>query len=310
MASKQDIEISVVIPCRNEEANAVAIAAAVIAEVTKESDSYEIIFIDNGSSDRTVELVKGLCAENPRIRLIVNNRNYGQLRSPTHAIYQTRGRAVIGICADFQDPPAMLGEFIRRWRAGAQIVMAVRASEKSDPMTRLIRFMGYRMLNFLADYPIIAGATGFGLYERVVVDQLASWREPEPFFRGMLVESGYRVETIPYERPPRAGGATNNNFFTLADFALSALAGSSKKLLRMPFFFGLFLFASFSLTLLAALVWLALGHMVWLLLGFATTQFVFAWLFIFLALIGDQVRLISERTRNVPLVVEEERVNF
>jgi glycosyltransferase involved in cell wall biosynthesis len=310
MTTTDDIEISVIIPCRNEEANAVAIAQAVIAELSKETDSYEIIFIDNGSTDRTVSLVKGLCSENPRIRLIVNNQNYGQLRSPTHAIYQTRGRAVIGICADFQDPPPMIGEFIRRWRAGAHIVLAVRESEDSPPLVKIIRFLGYRVLNALADYRIIAGATGFGLYDRPVVDELKSWHEPQPFFRGMLVESGYRLETIAYRRPPRERGKTNNNFFTMADFGLSALAGSSKGLLRAPFYFSVFTFGLTGLTLLAGIAAALLGNSPWGLLAFAAAEFGFAWLFLFLALIGDQVRLIAERTRNTPLVIEEERVNF
>jgi hypothetical protein len=170
--------------------------------------------------------------------------------------------------------------------------------------------MGYRVLNMIADYPIIAGATGFGLYDRAVVDQLATWREPQPFFRGMLVESGYSIETIPYRRPPRERGVTNNNFFTLVDFGLSALSGSSSGLLRMPFYFAAAVFALTVLTLLAAIVRAALGYPAWGLAGFALIEFGFAWLFMFLALIGDQVRLISERTRNVPLVIEKERVNF
>jgi glycosyltransferase involved in cell wall biosynthesis len=310
MTVAANIEISVIIPCRNEEANAVAIAAAVVVELTKETADYEIIFIDNGSTDRTVELVKGLCAENERIKLIVNNQNYGQLRSPTHAIYQTRGKAVIGICADFQDPPPMIGDFIRRWRAGAHIVLAVRETEESPALTKVIRYVGYRVLNMIADYPIIAGATGFGLYDRAVVDQLSTWREPQPFFRGMLVESGYSIETIPYRRPPRERGVTNNNFLTLVDFALSALSGSSMGLLRLPFYFAAAVFALTGLTLLTAIGRALFGYSPWGLAEFGLIEFGFAWLFVFLALIGDQVRLISERTRNVPLVIEKERVNF
>jgi glycosyltransferase involved in cell wall biosynthesis len=311
MTTSEDVEISVIIPCRNEEENVGAIAAAVIAELSKETQSYEVIFIDNASTDRTVELAKALCAENPRLRLIVNNRNYGQMRSPTHAIYQTRGRAVIGICADFQDPPPMIGEFIRRWRAGAHIVLATRRTEDSPPLVKLTRFVGYRLLNRVADYPIISGATGFGLYSREVVDALKAWREPEPFFRGMLVESGYRLETIPYERPPRAGGRTNNNVFTLADFGLSALAGSAKGLLRAPFYFFVFvLLASVAILVGAAVDAVVLRRWPWGWLATSAAAFGFSWVFLFLALLGDQVRLIADRTRNVPLVIEEERVNF
>jgi polyisoprenyl-phosphate glycosyltransferase len=303
-------EISVVIPCRNEELNVEAIAAAAIAEVTKHANSYEIIFIDNRSADRTVELVKGLCRANPNVRLIVNNRNFGQMRSPTHAIYQTRGAAVIGLCADFQDPPELIGEFIRRWRAGAKIVLGVRQGERSPLSVKIARGLGYGLLNRLGDYAVIQGATGFGLYDRAVVDCLAHWNEPEPFFRGMLVESGYRLETIPYERPPRAGGRSNNNIFTSVDFALSAFASSAKQWLRLPIYLSLIAIALAGLALIASIVLLALGRSPWGMLGAFAAALGFAGIFFFLGLIGDQVRVISERTRNVPLVVEEERINF
>src|SRR5690606_32403219 len=118
-------EISVVIPCFNEEANAEKIAAAVIGQLEKVSHSFDIIFIDNGSTDGTVEIIRGLCARDPRIRLIANTRNFGQLRSPTHALFQAAGRAVIGIVADFQDPPELIPQFVERWRAGADIVLGV-----------------------------------------------------------------------------------------------------------------------------------------------------------------------------------------
>ncbi|HEX3408120.1 MAG TPA: glycosyltransferase family 2 protein [Caulobacteraceae bacterium] len=303
-------EISIVIPCRNEEANVEAIAAAAIAEVTKHAGSYEIVFIDNRSTDRTVELVKSLCRDNPNVRLIVNSRNFGQMRSPTHAIYQTRGAAVIGLCADFQDPPEMIGEFISRWRAGAKIVLGVRKAEDSPLSVRIPRRLGYGLLNRLGDYAVIEGATGFGLYDRAVVDCLAGWNEPEPFFRGMLVESGYRLETIPYERPPRAGGRSNNNLSTSIDFALSAFASSAKQWLRLPIYLSLFVAALAGLALIAAIVLLAVGRSPWGMLGVFAAALGFAGAFFFLGLIGDQVRVISERTRNVPLVVEEERINF
>ncbi len=303
-------EISVVIPCRNEEANVEAIAAAAIAQLERHARSYEIVFIDNGSTDRTVELAKGLCRANPSIRLIVNTRNFGQMRSPTHAIYQTRGAAVIGLCADFQDPPEMIGEFIRRWRDGAKIVLGVRNSEQSPLAVKIMRRLGYGMLNRLGDYPVIQGATGFGLYDRAVVDALARWNEPEPFFRGMLVETGYRLETIPYERPPRAGGRSNNNLFTSVDFALSAFSGSAKQWLRLPIYLALGVGALAALAFLTAIVLAVLRQPPLAMLATAAAMFAFAAVFFFLGLIGDQVRVIAERTRQVPLVLEKERINF
>jgi len=259
-------EVSVVIPCFNEADNVVQIHAAVTAEMRLHAKSHEILFIDNASTDGTRELLRQICARDPATRAILNTRNFGQMRSPTHAIYQATGAAVIGMCADFQDPPAMLSAFIAQWRAGAEIVLGQRASERAGLRVRLGRALGYAFLARFADYPIIPGVTGFGLYAREVVDTLARWNEPEPFFRGMLVESGYRIALIAFDRPERAAGKTKNGLRTLADFALSGIAGSAKSLLRV--------------------------------------------LLLFVGLVGDQVRIVSERTRGTPLVIEAERLNF
>jgi glycosyltransferase involved in cell wall biosynthesis len=304
------MDVSAVIPCLNEADNAAAIAKAVAQEFEKAAVSYEIIFIDNGSTDGTVDIIKGLCADDPRIRLIVNTQNFGQMRSPTHGIYQACGRAVIGVCADFQDPPELLPEFIARWRSGALIVLGVRHSEKTSPLTRLIRAVGYGFFERFGDYRVIPGATGFGLYDRRVVDCLKQWRDPEPFFRGMLVESGYHLETIPYHRPERAGGASKNNFGTLLSFALSGLASSSKKLLRLPLYLAMMIFLTAFITLAAVPVAAILGHAPWTILGWGVGQMAFAIICLFLGLMGEQLRLISEISRNTPLVIEKERVNF
>ncbi len=303
-------EISVVIPCYNEEENVEAIAAAVAAELRSLKADYEIIFIDNASTDRTVELVTAMCAADPRIKLIANNRNYGQMRSPTYGIYQAAGRAVIAMCADFQDPPALITQFVTRWRDGASIVLGVRASEKTSIQLGLARRAAYGFLGQFADYRVIPGATGFGVYDRKVVDALSAWREPEPFFRGMLVESGFPIEIIPYDRPDRAGGTSKNNFSTLLSFALSGLASSSRNLLRLPFYAAALLGALAGLTFLGGLVAVVLGSSPGLWLIALLVETCFALTFVFLGLMGEQIRLIAERGRNTPLVIEKARVNF
>ena len=303
-------EISVVIPCFNEEANAEKIAAAVIGQLEKVSHSFDIIFIDNGSTDGTVEIIRGLCAGDPRIRLIANTRNFGQLRSPTHALFQATGRAVIGIVADFQDPPELIPQFVERWRAGADIVLGVSRTKRTSPLFAAARRLSYGLQRRFGDYPIIPNATGFGLYDAKVVRAIAALNEPEPFFRGLLVETGYAIETIPFKRPPRAAGKSTNGFFGLLDFALSGLAGSSKGLLRVPLYVSFFIFCATLVTSIGAIYSMLVGAnpRMWL---FATLlELQFALLFLFLGLLGVQVRLISDRTRGTPLVIEKERVNF
>lgn len=303
-------EISVVIACRNEEDNVEAIAAAVSEQLESVDADFDIIFIDNQSSDRTVEIVKQMCARDRRIRLIVNTRNYGQMRSPTHGIYQAGGRAVISMCADFQDSPALLPEFVRRWRDGADIVLGVRENEKSGALLTAMRSLSYNLQRQFGDYPIIPNATGFGIYDRRVVRSIEALNEPEPFFRGLLVETGYSIQTIPFKRPQRAGGRSNNNFFTLLDFALNGLAGSSKGLLRVPLYVAFFIGLLTVTCLIGAVVAAFIGHSVQLWLFAAMLEGQFALLFLFFGLIGVQIRLISDRTRNTPLVLERERVNF
>lgn len=303
-------EVSICVACRNEEANARAIAAAIIAEMERVDADFDIIFIDNESSDHTVDIVKEMCAEDTRIKLIVNTRNFGQMRSPTHAIYEAGGAAVISMCADFQDSPALLPELVRRWRAGAPIVLGVRRAERNGIALRALRALSYKLHRTLGDYPVIPNATGFGIYDAKVVRALKSLNEPEPFVRGMLVETGYEIETIPFDRPQRAGGKSKNNFLTLLDFALNGLAGSSKGLLRAPLYVA-FAFGLLTATCLLGAALSPLWNGSWQLWLFAAMlEGQFTLLFLFLGLLGVQVRLISERTRNQPLVIERERVNF
>lgn len=303
-------DVSVVIPCRNEEANAEAIAQAVTQQLEPVGVTFEIIFIDNGSTDQTVSIIRRLAAADQRIKLIINTRNFGQMRSPTHAIYVASGRAVIGMCADFQDSPELLPRFVSRWQDGVDIVLGVRESEPSGLVLTVIRNLSYWLARNFGDFQTIPNATGFGLYSRRVVDALKALNEPEPFFRGLLVETGFPLETIPYVRPPRAGGRTNNNFFTLLDFAIAGLTGSSKKLLRVPLYIGVMGWLVSIILLLCAAVAFLYGHQAvnWLIGALVQAQF--ALLFGFIGLMGDHVRLISERTRQTPLVFERERLNF
>jgi glycosyltransferase involved in cell wall biosynthesis len=303
-------ELSAVIPCLNEVENVLKIAESVARQFTLAGSSYEIIFIDNDSTDGTVAAIKQLCAEDARIKLIVNTRNFGQMRSPTYGIYQASGEAIIGISADFQDPPELIDQMVARWREGAQIVLGVRASENASWFLKAIRGLGYGFFKRFSDYRVIPGATGFGLYDRRVVDCLRSWRDPEPFFRGMLVESGFTLETIPYHRPERAAGVSKNNFLSLLGFAISGLAGSSKRLLRLPIYVSLLVLVTSLATLLWTLMAAVLGLEIWVPLDLALAEGAFAALCFFLGLIGEQVRVISETVRNMPLVIERERVNF
>jgi glycosyltransferase involved in cell wall biosynthesis len=303
-------ELTFAIPCYNEEANVVAMYEAVTAQAELHASSHEIIFIDNCSTDRTRELLREICSKDPRTRAIFNNRNYGQMRSPTYALYQAAGQAVIGMCCDFQDPPELIGKFVQQWRAGAQVVLGQRRSEKTGLFLGAVRRTGYAFFRRFTDTPLIPGATGFGLFDREVVDMLASWNEPEPFIRGMVVESGYRIAVVPFDRPQRAGGESSNGFWTLINFALSGVGVSAKSLLRLQLVIAVYMIIlAVLLGVVTAIRFLVMGYSP-LLLALSVMFALFAVVLLFLGLIGDQVRLNAERLRNVPLVIEEERLNF
>jgi len=204
----------------------------------------------------------------------------------------------------------LIPEFVRRWRAGADIVLGVRERERSGAFLSAMRSLSYGLQRKFGDYPIIPNATGFGIYDRRVVRSIEALNEPEPFFRGLLVETGFSIETIPYRRPARAGGRSNNNFFTLLDFALNGLAGSSKGLLRVPLYVAFFVAVLTLVSLFGAIVAAFTGRSIQLWLFSAMLEGQFALLFLFLGLIGVQIRAISDRTRGTPLVLERERVNF
>lgn len=303
-------EISVVIPCLNEEENAEAIANAVTKQLEPLTDSFEIIFIDNGSTDGTAAIIRNLCTCDARIRLIINTRNFGQMRSPAHALFQAKGRGIIGIAADFQDPPELIPELVRRWRAGTDIVLGVSETKNTSPLYSSLRKLSYDLQRKFGDYPIIPNATGFGIYDAKVIRAIGELNEPEPFVRGLLVETGYTIDTVAFKRPERAAGRSKNGFFALLDFALSALAYSSKGLLRAPLYFSFIAFAATIVSMLGAawsIAW-AQNPRMWMFA--ALLEFQFGLLFLFLGILGVQVRLISDRTRGMPLVIERERVNF
>lgn len=303
-------EVSVMIPTYNEEDNVVQITEAVIEVLTPITASFEIVIIDNGSTDRTESLIRELCSKYPFVRGILNSRNFGQMRSPTYATYQCRGKAVIGMCADFQDPPALLPQFIAHWRAGARIVLGVRQSEKAGPVLTACRQTAYTVLGQLGEVQTIHGATGFGLYDQHVLSILRKWNDPEPFFRAMLVESGFAITTIPFARPPRERGASKNNWRALTGFAMSALPLVSRNVFRFAFSTSLAFMAAGAMASLAALP-LALWTSWWSTIGLVGLGALLLGCVVgLMSMLGIQLMAVSDRVRNVPLVIERDRINF
>ena len=308
-------KISVLIPCYNEEENVVPISEAVIGIITKELPQYdyELVFIDNDSTDKTRELLRMLCAKNPKIKAIFNARNFGQFNSPYYGILQTTGDCTISMCCDFQDPVELIPKYVREWEKGYKIVIGIKTSSKENKMMYHLRSLYYKMIKKFSDVEQIEHFTGSGLYDKDFVQVLRDLKDPTPFLRGIVAELGYERKEIPYEQPQRRAGKTHNNFFTLYDAAMLSFTSYTKLGLRLATFVGGF----FGLvSIIVGIVYLVLKLVYWnrFTAGMVPLILLVSILgslqLIFIGLMGEYILSMNQRLMNRPLVVEEERLNF
>ena len=308
-------KISVMIPCYNEEENAYPIYRAVKEQLTQHCSDYdyEILFIDNKSQDRTREILRGICAEDSRVKAIFNVKNFGQFNSPYYALLQTSGDCTITMCADFQDPPELIPQFIAAWEEGYKIVIGRKTKSRENPLLYWARGVYYKMLRKMSSTEIIEQFTGFGLYDKSFVETLRQLDDPTPFMRGLVAELGPERKEIEYEQPKRRAGKTHNNFFTLYDAAMLSFTSYTKSGLRIATFAG---FIIAFLSFLFGLAYLVLKLVFWnrFTAGYAPMMisvfFLGGLLLSFLGFLGEYVMAINTRVMNRPLVVEEERINF
>ncbi len=307
--------LTVLTPCFNEEENVREVYDRVKAAMATVSDlEYDHLFIDNASTDRTVEILRELAASDKRVRVIVNTRNFGQVRSPYHAFLQARGDAVIGVVCDLQDPPELIPEFIRNWREGYKVVIGVKkGSHESWLRSRTRRFYYWLVARISSDVELVENFTGFGLYDRQVVEQFRGTEERYPYFRGLVSDFGYPYAVVSYVQPTRHRGITKNNFFSLYDMAMLGVTNHSKVPLRLASMAG---FVISVLSLLIAFIYLILKLANWdtLELGLAPLligiYFFGAVQLFFIGMLGEYIGAIHTQVHKRPLVVERERINF
>jgi len=309
--------ISIITPCYNEEENVAQLIEAV-AEVFKRMPkyTYEHIFIDNSSADKTVSILREIARTNKTVKVIVNARNFGHIRSPFHGLVQCKGDAVISLVADFQDPPEMIEDFLAKWEEGYKIVIGIKKSSKENPLMFFVRRFFYNLLSKASmgtgESPV-KNFTGFGLYDQQFISVLRTLDDPYPYFRGLITELGFDRFEIPYTQPQRAAGKTKNNFFTLYDMAMLGFTNHSKLPLRLSAFIGFFS------AIISFLV--ALGYFVYKLIFWDNFQVGMAPLVIgvfffssvqlfFIGIIGEYIGAIHTQIRKRPLVIEKERINF
>ena len=306
--------LSVISPCYNEEANVAELYRRLCDVFVRYPEyEFECVFIDNASTDNTVGVLKAIAASDKRVKIIVNTRNFGHIRSPYWGVMQTSGDATIYLASDLQDPPELIPQFIEAWQEGYKVVLATKPVSKTNPLMHRLRKTYYRVLDGISDVSIVKDTTGFGLYDKVVLDQVREINDPYPYFRGLICELGYEVKTISFNQPRRLRGISKNNFYSLYDTAMLGVVSHSLVPIRLASFVG---FSLGLLSVLAALLFLALKLLYWdsFPIGIAPIVIgmflMFGILLFFIGILGEYIGSIHTSVQRRPIVVERERVNF
>lgn len=307
--------ISIVSGCYNEEENVRELwerVTRVMAEQLPEY-SYEFIIIDNCSTDHTVDVLREICKQDKRVKIIVNNRNFGHVRSGYHAMLLAEGEALVAMASDLEDPPEMIPQFIRKWEEGYRIVLAQKSGSDEFGLFYLIRKIYYRLITRLSETPLVKDVTGFGLYDRRVMDDIRRINDPYPYLRGLICDLGYEIFLIPFHKPVRKRGFTKNNFYTLYDMAMLGITNHSKVPLRLATFSG---FCLGAVSFFVAFVYLIYKLVFWSNFQLGTAPVVIGIFFFgavqlfFIGILGEYIGSIHTQVLHRPPVIEKERINF
>lgn len=305
--------ISIVTPCFNEEDNINELYERIKNVMASSHYQYEHIFIDNASIDHTAEKLRLLANQDNHVKVIFNTRNFGHVRSPVHALLQASGDAVIAMASDLQDPPERIPDFLRKWEEGFPVVVGVKEKTEDSPLFHFLRTGYYRFLRALTDVELIENFTGFGLYDRKVLDTIRNINDPYPYFRGLIPDLGFTTARIVFTQQRRKRGLSKNNFYTLYDLAMLGLTNYTKIPLRLAAMFG-FLSSFISFTI--GLVYLIYKLIFWYQFSLGAAPLVIGLFFLgsvqlmFLGIVGEYIGAIHTQIMRRPLVIEKERINF
>ncbi len=308
-------KISILTPCYNEEGNVEELCQRVKAqfELLKDKYEFEHVFIDNASTDNTVDILRRIAAQDKHVKVIVNAMNFGHIRSPFYGLKQCYGDAVMLMVADLQDPPELIPEFLKKWEQGHKVVVGVKNKSKENPIMYGIRKLFYTLVRKMSETPLIDNFTGFGLYDRSFVDLLRETDDPYPYLRGFVAEYGGDIGEVYFTQPKRKHGKTKNNFYTLWDIAMLGFVNHSKVPLRLATFIG---FAIAALSLAVALFYFIYKLCYWDSFQVGNAPLVIGLFFfsavqlIFIGILGEYIGAIHTQVRKRPLVIEKERINF
>jgi len=306
--------ISIMTPCYNEEANVAELYDRVRRAILAAGRyRYEHIFIDNSSRDKTVDVLREIASRDPNVKVIVNARNFGHLRSPMHALLQAKGDAVIGMAGDLQDPPELIPEMIAKWEEGFSMVLCIKKSSQENALMFWMRTKFYRLVQHLSSIETFENFTGFGLFDRKVIDALRAFGDPYPYFRGMIAEIGLPHYELPFDQPRRKRGITKNNFYTLYDIAMLGITNLSKVPLRLVTALG---FACSLLSLFVGVAYFVYKLVFWTNFTVGIAPLVIGLFFLgsvqllSMGILGEYVGAIHSQVQKRPYVIEKERINF
>lgn len=310
-------KISIMVPCYNEIENIEPISRTIvhILETELPQYDYEVLFIDNASTDGTRDKIEQICEKNNKIKAIFNVTNFGQFNSPFHGMCQTTGDCTITMCCDFQDPPELIPVFVKEWEKGHKIVSGIKTSSKEPGIIYFLRSVYYKMIRNMSSVKMIEHFTGFGLYDKTFIALLKELNDPIPFLRGIVAEygAGFNLKEIEYEQPKRRAGKTHNNFYTLYDAAMLSFTSYTKVGLRLATFVG---GACAGISMIIGIVYLILKLLYWdkYPMGIAPLTigvFLLGGIqLLFIGIIGEYILNINTRVIHRPIVVEEKRINF
>jgi len=295
--------ISIVVPIFNEEELICSFHAAIAAAMREVDEAWEVVYVNDGSRDSSLTLLKELQADDAHVVVVDLSRNWGHMGAISAGLQTALGDAVVLMDGDFQDPPEVVPELVAAWRGGAQVVTAVRRSRKERRKVLAKLFpLFYRVLGALSDFPIPLNAGIFGLLDRQAVDSINSLREGNRYLPGLRAWVGYRTGVVLYDRQDRAGGEGKLTFLSRIKYAIDAITSFSYKPLRLSF-----VLAAFA-TLVAAI--LGLSAMVSnspvnpLAYGIAAAIFLMgALLLLCLGVLGEYLGRVYDEVRSRPLSI-------
>jgi glycosyltransferase involved in cell wall biosynthesis len=307
------MKISICTPTYNEEENIEKLCSEIKLEMEKINVDYEHIVIDNASSDKTVEILKKICSKDKNLKLIINSKNFGHIKSPFYGILQSTGDACILMASDFQDPINLISKYVVKWKSGSKVVLAKKISSQENSLMFSIRKNFYKFLNKISETKLTENTTGSGIFDRSIIEKLRKINDPYPYLRGLLNELDDNIDIVEFNQPLRLHGKTKNNIFTLYDIGILGIIKHSRAPLRLVTFCG-FLFSLISFFI--AVIYFCYKLIYWdsFQLGIAPLIIgIFSFISIqilLLGIIGEYVGILLVHQRNMPLVIEKERINF